>query len=446
VSGIPDTLAALRVPIADLRPFERNPRRGDLDAIRRSLETHGQYRPIVARQGTGEVLAGNHTLVAAVELGWTEIAATFVEVDDDQAARIVLVDNRTADRGGYDDAELAALLRSLEGGLEGTGWAPGELDRLLDDLQRGGDGDAWRDTEPEPVPATPRSKLGDLYQLGDHRLLCGDSTVADDVDRLLAGENPEMVWTDPPYGVDYHAPRGTRKGYRTRHRGPSFANDFTDRDLLYELVHGALTLAHDRTRVGGAIYLAHADSQGNTFRRAFLDAGWEFHQVLIWVKNAFVLSRQDYHWQHEPILYGWKPGAGHRWNGDNTASTVIDDDVDVRKLDKRELVTLVRQLQNERRTTVIREDRPTSADLHPTMKPVRLVGRQIANSSRRGELVYEPFGGSGTTLIACENLGRRAAAIELMPGYCDVIVDRWKRHTGREAELERRRKRARAAV
>jgi DNA modification methylase len=152
---------------------------------------------------------------------------------------------------------------------------------------------------------------------------------------------------------------------------------------------------------------------------------------MMWVKNAWVLSRQDYHWQHEVIYYGWKPGAGHRFHGDLNQGTVVDDD-DLEGLGVKELKALVRELQNER-STVVREDRPLAAELHPTMKPVGLVARQIANSSRRGEIVYEPFAGSGTTLIAAENLGRRCYAVEVEPGYADVVVDRWERHTGREA-------------
>ena len=449
MSGIPETLRELAVPIKTLKPYPGNPRVGDLATIAASLETNGQYRPIVVRRGTNEVLAGNHTLLAAVELGWTEIAATFVDADDEQARRIVLVDNRANDLASYDDQALATLLQALHD-LAGTGWKQGDLDRLLDTLARSG-ADASRDTEPMPVPATPRTKPGDLYRLGDHRLLCGDSTVAADVARALGGELAEMVWTDPPYGLDYHSPRGQRKGWRDRESGPSFANDFTDAGRLYELVHGALLLAQQNTKPGGAIYVAHADlafthGGGNLFRHALHEAGWETHQVLVWVKQVFVLSRQDYHWQHEPILYGWKPGAGHRWHGGAGETTVVDDDdLNVRQLDKRQLIALVRRLQNERRTTVIHEDRPVRADLHPTMKPVALVAWMLANSSRRGELVYEPFGGSGSTLIACENLQRRCTAIEVMPGYCDVIVDRWQRHTGGKAVLERRRRKAAVA-
>ena len=427
MSQIAATLADLRAPIASVRPYPGNPRRHDLAAIKASLERNGQYRPIVVNRRTDEALAGNGTLTAALELGWDEIARTFVDVDDEAAARIVLVDNRSNDLATYDDGELAALLASLPD-FEGTAWADRDVERLLADVADAG-ADAGRDTAPSPPPANPVSRPGDVWKLGGHRVACGDCTDADAVGRLVGLERLEMVWTDPPYGVDYADAQG---------RG--MTGDDGDGEALYRTLRASLELAAGSVRAGGAIYVMHGDVAlhgGTVFRHALVDAGWELHQVLVWVKQAFAFSRQDYHWQHEPILYGWKPGAGHRWNGDAAQGTVIDDDVDLAKLGRRELVALVRELRNERHTTVLREDRPHVADLHPTMKPVALVARMIANSSRRGEAVYEPFGGSGTTVIACENLGRRCYALEVDPGYCDVIVDRWREHTGGEPELDR---------
>ena len=418
---IADTLAELKVPIGSVRAYGRNPHRGDVVAIKRSLEVNGQYRPIVVNRRTSEVLAGNHTWLAVRELGWAEIAATFVDVDDEQAARIVLADNRTAELGGYADQELAELLASLLA-LDGTGWQERELERLLARLEREGV-DAGRDTEPGPRPARPRTKAGQLYRLGAHRLICGDAADVTTIERLLDGELVEMVWTDPPYGVGYVGKTAAALTMSADRRG----------NALGETVRMALELARERTRSGGAIYLTHGEGIAQDMRAIVDDAGWEIHQVLVWVKDQFVLGRQDYHWQHEPILYGWKPGGAHRWLADRSETTVIDDETDLRELDRRQLVALIQALRNERRTTVIREDRPRRSDLHPTMKPVGLVARCLLNSSRTGGSVYDPFAGSGTTLIACENLGRRGFAVELDRGYCDVIVDRWQRHTGLEA-------------
>jgi site-specific DNA-methyltransferase (adenine-specific) len=439
VTGIPATLAELTVPIGSLKPYGRNPRRGDVAAIRRSLEVNGQYRPVVARTGSGEVLAGNHTLAAALELGWAELAATFVDVDDEQAARIVLVDNRTADLAGYDQAVLAELLGDLPE-LDGSGYLAADLEALLAELSDD-QGDPGRDTEPGPAPEEPVARPGDVWELGQHRVLCGDSTRPVLVDGLLDGAELELVWTDPPYGIDYRA-AGSRRG-KDRKGGPGFANDYENPGRLErELLEPALRLACERTRPGGAIYIAQGDPMhaGLHFTRAVLEAGWTVHQTLVWVKDHFVLSPQDYHWQHEAILYGWRPGAAHRWRGDFREVTVLDDE-ELVGLSRPELVALVRRFQNDRGTTVIRERRSYRNDLHPTVKPVGLIARQVGNSSMRGDAVYDPFAGSGSTLIAAENLGRRCFAVELDPRYVDVTVDRWQRHTGGTARRKGRRRR-----
>jgi site-specific DNA-methyltransferase (adenine-specific) len=392
---IPDTLTALAVPVASLRPYGRNPRRGDVGAIRASLEAHGQYRPIVARVGSGEVLAGNHTLAAAVELGWQEVAATFVDVDDDEAARIVLVDNRTADLGVYDDEQLAELLGSLSE-LDGTGWEPIDLDRMLAQLEQPG-----VDTDPVPLPAEPTTRLGDLWVLGDHRLLCGDTTDGA-VATVVAGETVEVLWTDHQKGVDYVGKTADAL---------TITND--QRVGLSGLLTAAFAAVDEVLAAGGRFYCAGpAGPQGLVFRQALVDVGWRLHQVLVWAKDVFVLGHSDYHYQHEDVLYGFKPGPGRpgrgrhdgsRWYGDHAASTLF---------------------------TV---DRPKRSSEHPTMKPVELIARQLINSSVSGDAVLDPFCGAGSTLIACENLGRRCYAVELDPRYVDVIVDRWQRHTGLEA-------------
>ncbi len=417
---IAEPLAELVVPIGSVKPFPGNPRRGDLPALVRSLEVNGQYRPIVVNRRTGEVLAGNHTLAAALELGWDGIAATFVDVGEVEARRIVLADNRTAELGGYDDGELAAMLQHLPD-FDGTGWRPSDLGRLLDRLDR----DESDDTEPMPLPADATARRGDLWQLGEHRLVCGDATDADDVALLLDDDELDMVWTDPPWGVDYVGKTPEALTMRADHAG----------DDLEQIVRVALEHAIQATRPGGAIYLVHA-AGGSDLGAAATAAGWDLRQTLVWVKQTFVLSRQDYHWQHEAIHYGWRPGAAHRWNADRTETTVFDDEVDVANLNRRELIALIRHLRNERRTTVVREDKPSRADLHPTTKPVGLVARHVVNSSRRGEVVLDPFGGSGSTLLACENTVRSGRLLEIDPRYCDVIVDRWERHTGQKAERQ----------
>jgi DNA modification methylase len=394
---IPDTLAALKVPIGSLRPYGRNPRRGDVAAIRRSLEAHGQYRPLVARTGTGEVLAGNHTLAAALELGWQEIAATFVDVDDDEAARIVLVDNRTADLGVYDDGALAELLESLPG-FDGTGWDQAEVARLLASMHEPG-----ADTDPGALPPEPRTRPGDLWLLGDHRLLCGDS--ADGGVARVVGEDPvEVLWTDPPYGVEYVGK--TADALTIRNDG---------RVGLLGLLDDVFSAADEVLNDGGRFYVAATSGpNGTTFRLAVERAGWRLHQVLVWVKDVFVLGHSDYHYQHEDVLYGFKPGRGRPGRGRHNGS---------------------RWYGGDAASTVFMVDRPKRSSEHPTMKPVELVTQQLLNSSMPEDVILDPFLGAGSTLIACENLGRRCFAVELDPRYVDVAVDRWQRHTGREAVL-----------
>ncbi len=390
------TLTHLAVPISSLRPHPRNPRRGDLEAVKDSLSHHGQYRPVVANRRTGEVLAGNHVYRAASELGFSEIAATFVDLSDDEALKIVLVDNRTSDLAGYDDALLVELLSEL-GDLSGTGFDEAALDDLLEEVAP----PPYEDEELPPAPREPETRPGDLYALGDHRLLCGDVTDARALERLIAGEHAQLLWTDPPYGVAYEG--------RTRDR-LTLRNDRPD--ALAELLRKAFAAIDGALSPGAAVYVAHpAGPQSVTFLCAFCTQGWSLRQTLVWVKDSLVLGHADYHFRHEPILYGYKPAGGRRgrggegWYGDNGQSSVLE------------------------------IPRPRAAREHPTMKPVELVEIALRNSSRRRDLVLDPFAGSGSTMVATERLGRAARLLEVDPAYCDVICARWERLTGRPAEI-----------
>jgi DNA modification methylase len=382
------------VPIGDLRPFARNPRRGDLAAIKESLIKNGQYRPIVVNRPTMEVLAGNHTLQAAKELGWSEIAVTYVEVDEERAKRIVLADNRTNDLAGYDAEALAAILLDLPG-LDGTGYDQAALEDLLDELAPPPLGE----DEIPPPPAKPRTQPGDLYELGAHRLICADARKYASYTCLLAGETADVLWTDPPYGVTYE---GKTKA-KLRIENDRAAG-------LDELLRDAFTATDSALRAGAPLYIA---APGGVllldFAAAFHDAGWQLRQTLVWVKDSMVLGRSDYHYRHEQLLYGYRPGEGRLgrggdgWHGDDS------------------------------QTTVFEFDRPRASREHPTMKPPELVEACLRNSSRRREIVLDPFAGSGSTLVACERLGRRARLVELDPGYCDVIVSRYERLSGKKA-------------
>jgi DNA modification methylase len=422
---IPATLRKLAVPIDDLQPYKGNARRRkDGGAgIRESLEKNGQYRPVVVWKGENQVLAGNHTYAAARELGWTKIAATYVEVDAEQARRINLVDNADPERhGDYDYEALAELLRSFDGDLEGTGYDADSFRDVLAELDdEPADGATDPDDIPEPADQGP-DHTGRIWQLGEHRLICGDATDPAVVGAVMAGDQADLVWTDPPYNVDYTGKTADAL---------KIGNDALAADDFGRLLLDSLRNAADNSRAGAPIYMAHADTERIAFQTALEAAGWEQKQTLVWVKNVFVLGRQDYQWQHEPILYGWKPGAAHSWYGAFDKDTLIDDERPAKEMKKAELVEALEELRAA--AAAQRIDRPSRSSDHPTTKPVDLIHRHLQNSSQRGDVVLDTFGGSGSTLIAAEQLARRARLVELDPRYCEVIVRRWEAFTEQEA-------------
>lgn len=395
-----------RVPVDSLEYYPGNPRVGDVPLIAESLRVNQQYAPIVVQRSTRYVLAGNHTLKAATSLGWSEIDAVLLDVDDERARKIVLSSNRTADVGTYDDQALTDLLESLEGDYEGTGYDDQDLADLLADVQELPPALNDPDDVPEPPPA-PFSQPGDLWQLGPHRLLCGDSTDMAAVEAMLDGDRCDCMWTDPPYGVEivggFHAiPASVRRA-----QGKLTIQNDGAADLP-ELLAGAFAVATAALKPGAPVYVAYPPGALSlTFRLAFDDAGWSFRQGLIWLKNTIVLGRSDYHYKHEPILYGFTAGGegrrgrgGDTWFGDNAQTSVFEVPKPARNAD------------------------------HPTMKPTELVAMALRNSCPPGGLVYEPFGGSGTTLIAAHITGRIARVNELDPRYVDVICRRFQETTG----------------
>lgn len=395
MASLIDQIERVRVDSLTLHP--QNARRGDVKAIATSLRVNEQFSPIVVQASTRYVLSGNHTLMAARELGWEEIDTVFVDVDDDRAYRIMLAANRTADIGTYDNDALAELLSYLDGDYDGTGYTDDDVQALITPPE---DPEALNDpdTTPEP-PDEPVSKPGDIWHLGPHRVLCGDSTDVTAVETMLDGDRADCMWTDPPYGVDYVGK--TKDALTIQNDG---AAD------LPELLAGAFATATVALVPGAPVYVAHPPGPLSLdFAHAFQQAGWLLRQNLIWVKDAMVLGRSDYHYRHEPILYGFtdpEPGSGRlgrggdRWFGDHA------------------------------QTSVLEVPKPLRSEDHPTMKPVELVTRCLANSCPPGGLVYEPFGGSGTTLIAAHTTSRTARVVELDPRYVDVICRRYQEHTG----------------
>jgi DNA modification methylase len=394
-------LTTTAFPLNELTTYHRNPRRGNVPAIAASLQTIGQYRPIVVNLGrlTGrplEVLAGNHTLLAARHLGWDTITGATVDVDDETAARIVAADNRTADLGDYDLAQLLELLADLPD-LTGTGYTDDDLAKLTADLAPDPAPIADPDAVPE-VPAEPRSVLGDVWVLGPHRVVCGDSTDAGVHDALMEGERAACIWTDPPYGVSYVG--GTKDAL-------TIQNDALDVPKLTDFLRAALSAALASTKPGAVWYVASPTRQPMAAFALTLAELEVWHSTIVWVKDSLVLGRGDYHSRHEVLFYGWTPGAAR-----------------------------LHPVEDRTQDDVWEIPGPKVNADHPTMKPVALVERVLANSTSRGDTVLDPFGGSGSTLIACHQTGRVARLIELDPRYVDVICRRYQEGTGTLPVLE----------
>jgi DNA modification methylase len=390
-----------------LIPYGRNARTHSADQIAQiaaSIIEFGWTNPVLA-DSRGNVIAGHGRLEAARSLGLEAVPVVVIDhLNETQRRAYILADNQLALNAGWDEGALAAELHALNGDgfdLDLIGFSEEELNGLMaplddDEAALGHEGDQI----PEP-PADPVTRPGDLWILDQHRLLCGDSTILTDVERLLNGNLADMCFCDPPYNVDYGAPG--RSGSGAEKKGRRILNDALGegfRQFLYDASVNILSVTK------GATYICMSSSELHTLKTAFTDAGGHWSTFIIWAKNRFTLGRSDYQRQYEPILYGWKEGTDHYWCGDR-------DQGDVWFVDK-----------------------PIKNDLHPTMKPVELVERAIRNSSKSRDIVIDPFGGSGTSLIACERTGRQARLIELDPRYCDVIVKRWQEQTGRAAMLE----------
>lgn len=378
------------IPLKNLKPYENNPRKND-DAVKyvaESIKEFGFKVPIVIDKNN-VIVAGHTRYKAAKKLKMSEVPCIIADdLTDEQIKAFRLADNKVAEKAEWDFDLLNA-----------------ELDDIIDlDMELFGFEDALQDDAEEAVedefevelPPEPKSKLGDIYQLGNNRLMCGDSTVLKDVEKLMGGEQADMLLTDPPYNVNYEG--------KTKDK-LKIKNDQMGNDNFRQFLTDAFSNADMVMKPGAVFYIWHADSEAYNFRGACFDAGWTVRQCLIWNKNSMVMGRQDYQWKHEPCLYGWKEGAGHLWASDR------------------------------KQTTVINFDKPTRNDMHPTMKPIPLFDYQIKNNTKGGDVVLDLFGGSGTTIMACEQNGRRGYSMEYDPRYVDVIVDRWEKFTGAKAVL-----------
>lgn len=409
--------------VNDLIPYINNPRDNDaaVDAVASSIKNFGFKVPIVV-DSDNEIIAGHTRLKAAQKLGLQEVPTIVAEdLTENQVRAFRLADNKVSELAEWDQELLDNELQDIDG----IDMADFGFDLLPDLEVEGVDEDDW-DEELDDGPA--RSKPGDIYQLGEHRVMCGDSTDPEDIKKLTDGKQVDLIVTDPPYNVAYVGKTADAL---------TIDNDEMDEGNFELFLTDAFTAMAEVLKPGGAFYIWHAESTAHQFIKALEAADLTFRQKLIWVKNTMVLGRQDYHWKHEPCFYGWKDGAAHYFTSDRTQVTVIEDKPNINTMNKDQLVQYAKDLQIllDGGSTILREDKPAASTFHPTMKPVKLIARNIVNSSKRGETVLDIFGGSGSTLIASEQLKRTCYTMELDPKYVDVIIDRYEEFTGVEAVL-----------
>ena len=392
------------IDINKLIPATYNPRKdlkpddAEYIKIKNSIVKFGFVSPLVINKDM-TVIGGHQRLKVLKDLGITEVECIVVDLDKTNEKALNIALNKI--QGDWDEDKLEALLQELkleEFDMNLTGFDFDEVDEILNDINGTKEDNFDVDSAYEEIEE-PITKPGDIWILGNHRLMCGDSTHKDDIMRLMNNQDADMLLTDPPYNVDYVGK--TAEALKIK-------NDNMDDNQFYEFLRKVFENMYIVTKEGASIYVFHADTEGINFRKAFKDAGFKLAECLIWKKDCFVMGRQDYQWQHEPVLYGWKEGKAHYFINDRTQSTILE------------------------------FDRPKQSTLHPTMKPIDLIAKLIKNSSRENDIILDLFGGSGSTIIAAEQLNRCCYTMQLDPKYCDVIVKRWETLTNKEAILNKR--------
>jgi len=386
--------------IESLIPYINNSRKHSDEQVAQiaaSIKEFGWTNPILV-DGSNGLIAGHGRLLAARKLGMAKVPVIeLAHLSENQKKALIIADNKLALNSDWDNNLLMIELQELDSedyDLSVLGFDQDELDALLNPIEPT-TGLTDEDAVPD-VPEEPKTKPSDVYILGNHRLMCGDSCSITDMEKLCNDRKVDMWLTDPPYNVAYE---GKTKEALT------IQNDSMSDDGFRQFLRDAYVTADTVMKPGAVFYIWHADSEGYNFRGAAFDAGWKVRQCLIWKKSTMVMGRQDYHWKHEPCLYGWKEGAGHLWATDR------------------------------KQTTILEFDKPSRNGEHPTMKPVALFEYQMLNNTKGGDIILDSFGGSGTTLLAAEKNGRIAYVMELDPKYCDVIVKRWEDFTGKKAVL-----------
>ena len=388
-----------KIKVEQLIPADYNPRKdlqpgdSEYEKIKRSLEEFGYVDPVIWNKTTGRVVGGHQRLKVLASMGRTEVECVVVELDEEKEKALNVALNKIS--GDWDKEKLAVLMTDLDAAdfdVSLTGFDAAEIDDLFKETLRDGVEDDDFDID-EELQNPPITMQGDVWVLGRHRLVCGDSTKKETFDKLMEDKKANLVVTDPPYNVDYEGSAGKIK------------NDNMANDTFYQFLLDAFKNTEDALAKDGSIYVFHADTEGLNFRRAFEEAGFYLSGTCIWKKQSLVLGRSPYQWKHEPILFGWKKKGRHRWYSDRKQSTIWEFDKPKRNAD------------------------------HPTMKPVPLIAYPIMNSSLTNSIVLDPFGGSGSTLIAAEQIDRICYMIELDEKYCDVIVRRYIEQVGTSKDV-----------
>lgn len=412
------------INIDDIIPYENNAKlhpEEQIEQIKKSILEFGNNDPIAVDKNN-VIIEGHGRLLALKELGYKEVEVIKLgHLTEEQRKAYTLIHNKLTMNTDFDidilESELAAIniidMSDFDFDLD--------IEMEVSPVEE----DNYDIEEKLEQIEEPKSKPGDIYQLGEHRLMCGDSTQNEDVMQLMNNQTADMLLTDPPYNVNI-----------SNSDGMTIENDNMSDDNFKQFLNSAFKNASASLKKGGAFYIWHGDSETVNFRNACEDNELSVRQCLIWVKNGFNFGRQDYKWKHEPCLYGWKDGASHYFIDEFNNPTVIEDNLNIDLLKKDELKKLVEDLLSDRvPTTIIHEDKPLKNDKHPTMKPINLLSLQIKNSSKKEEIVLDLFGGSGSTLISCEQLNRKCYMMEYDPKYVDVIIDRWETLTGQKAVL-----------
>lgn len=379
-----------KISIDKIEPYKDNAKLHppeQIEQIKKSIQEFGNNDPIAIDE-KNVIIEGHGRYEALKKLGFKEVEVIkLTHLNDQQKKAYILAHNKLTMNTGFDfdilDLELSKITD-----FDMSDFGFDEIDLSIDEIK-----EIIEDEVPD-TPKEPKSKLGDIYRLGEHRLMCGDSTNMNDIEKLMNGQKADVLITDPPYNVNYEGK--TKDALKIK-------NDKMSNDDFKQFLVDAFSAADSVMKQGAAFYIWHSDSEGHNFRRACFDVGWQVRQCLIWNKNSMVMGRQDYQWKHEPCLYGWKSGASHLWTSDRKQTTVID------------------------------YNKPSRNGEHPTMKPVGLFDYQIKNNTNIDDIVLDTFGGSGTSIIACEQNGRKCYTMELDPKYVDVIINRWETLTGKKA-------------